>query len=131
MILLNDMFRTTNPYDELISRSPSLSPTWRRRESEAGTTELTPLPSPSSFPPLLPLSPLHCSPAVKATDEKLTSEDWGLNLELCDKVTEDKEAGSVRISSTPYRSLHPIWPLVGSAQLSFRLDRDLVNPLFR
>lgn len=30
---------------------------------------------------------------VKATDENLASEDWALNIEVCDKVTGDGSTG--------------------------------------
>ena len=30
---------------------------------------------------------------VKATDENLASEDWALNIDVCDKVTGDGQAG--------------------------------------
>jgi len=30
---------------------------------------------------------------VKATDENLASEDWALNIEVCDKVTGDGSNG--------------------------------------
>lgn len=30
---------------------------------------------------------------IKATDENLTSEDWELNLDVCDRVTTEGEAG--------------------------------------
>lgn len=32
----------------------------------------------------------------KATDENLTAENWQLNLDVCDKVSSDGEAGCVR-----------------------------------
>lgn len=96
MIIPEDMFRTTNPYDELISKCPQLY--LREKGRRRVELELTPLPfgrsPPSSSSLLLPHSSFALGVlTVKATDEKLTSEDWGLNLELCDKVTEDKEAG--------------------------------------
>jgi hypothetical protein len=39
---------------------------------------------------------------VKATDENLASEDWALNIEVCDKVTGDGSSGSVDSSSVIY-----------------------------
>ena len=32
----------------------------------------------------------------KATDENLASEDWGLNIEVCDKVGSDGATGYVK-----------------------------------
>lgn len=46
------MFRTQNPYDELVT---------------------------------------------KASDESLTTEDWALNIELCDKVSDEGETGYVPV----------------------------------
>lgn len=34
----------------------------------------------------------------KATDENLASEDWGLNIEVCDKVGSDGATGYVKAS---------------------------------
>lgn len=43
------------------------------------------------------LDPLALKPKltslVKATDENLASEDWALNIEVCDKVTGDGANG--------------------------------------
>jgi signal transducing adaptor molecule len=38
---------------------------------------------------------------VKATDETLTSENWEINLNLCDKVQDEGEQGSVLGSHHP------------------------------
>ena len=35
----------------------------------------------------------------KATDENLASEDWGLNIEVCDKVSGDGATGYVSLNS--------------------------------
>lgn len=43
---------------------------------------------------LFPDSPLiHPQRTVKATDETLTSENWELILNLCDKVQDEGETG--------------------------------------
>lgn len=36
---------------------------------------------------------LSSPPTAKATDENLTSEDWGAIIELCDRVTGDQQNG--------------------------------------
>lgn len=56
-----------NPYDEIIGTSA-----WKPGTNTA-TEELTSI--------------------VKATDENLASEDWALNIEVCDKVTGDGQNG--------------------------------------
>jgi hypothetical protein len=56
-----------NPYDEIIGTS-ALEP-----GKITATEELTSI--------------------VKATDENLASEDWALNIEVCDKVTGDGQNG--------------------------------------
>jgi hypothetical protein len=40
-----------------------------------------------------PLKEGRADKIVKATDENLASEDWALNIEVCDKVTGDGSNG--------------------------------------
>ena len=70
-----NMFSTAkaNPYDEIVGESLLICP--------VGI-------------PGLPVS------AAKTTDENLTSENWELILNLCDKVTDEREQGCVRQSSS-------------------------------
>ncbi len=64
------MFRGTqaNPYDDIVGKSI-----------------ITLFPTVSLF--------IHFQRAAKATDETLTSENWEIILNLCDKVQEEGEAG--------------------------------------
>lgn len=68
----------SNPYDEIIGRSP---PPCRLAHVRS--------------PP-----PFQADMAVKATDENLASEDWGLNIEVCDKVGSDGAAGYVELEQS-------------------------------
>jgi hypothetical protein len=43
--------------------------------------------------PFLPTLLIHLRRTVKATDETLTSENWELILNLCDKVQDEGEQG--------------------------------------
>jgi hypothetical protein len=65
-----EMFRggTPNPYDEIVGKHAKVH--------------------------IRPLS-ANMYPTAKTTDENLTGENWELILNLCDKVQEEKEAGSV------------------------------------
>ncbi len=67
------MFRggQPNPYDEIVGKQrPSISPTPRETRQQS------------------------LNPSVaKTTDENLTSENWELILNLCDKVQEEGEQG--------------------------------------
>jgi len=54
-----------NPYDEIISQSQLLCS----------------------------MNIVQADRIVKATDENLASEDWALNIEVCDKVTGDGSNG--------------------------------------
>lgn len=42
---------------------------------------------------VLSLVKVQADKTVKATDENLASEDWALNIEVCDKVTGDGSNG--------------------------------------
>ena len=72
------MFKGTpaNPYDDVVGKSHKCHILSSRR-----------LPNPHPF--LLE--------KVKATDETLTSENWEIILNLCDKVQDEGEQGSVSL----------------------------------
>lgn len=74
---------STNPYDEIVgeclyhSRGSAVCLKLGRVEWARATSRKDPSsPSPG-----------------KATDENLASEDWGLNIEVCDKVGSDGPTG--------------------------------------
>jgi signal transducing adaptor molecule len=48
--------------------------------------------SPPTSAPSYPIT-FADRPAAKATDENLASEDWDVNLQICDKVSEDGTDG--------------------------------------
>ena len=45
-------------------------------------------------------------PTAKATDENLTSEDWGAIMEVCDKVTTDPNGAKESVQSMIKRLAH-------------------------
>lgn len=47
-----------------------------------------------------------CLPAAKATDENLTSEDWGAIIEVCDKVSGDQNGSKEAVQSMIKRLAH-------------------------
>lgn len=44
--------------------------------------------------------------AAKATDENLTSEDWGSIIEVCDKVSGDQDGAKEAVQSMIKRLAH-------------------------
>lgn len=44
------------------------------------------------------------TPAAKATDENLASEDWDTNLQICDKVGDEGQNGCVELQFAPEHS---------------------------
>jgi signal transducing adaptor molecule len=46
------------------------------------------------------------SSIVKATDENLTSEDWGAIIEVCDKVSNDSNGPKEAVQSIIRRLAH-------------------------
>lgn len=45
------------------------------------------------------------TPAAKATDENLASEDWDTNLQICDKVGDEGQNGCVQLRSAELADL--------------------------
>lgn len=80
-----------SPYDEVVSESDG--PT---SSCSCGFTapKAPPAPAQSERTRLIPC-------LVKATDENLASEDWALNMDVCDRVSGDGQTGYVLPAASP------------------------------
>lgn len=128
------MFRAaaTGPYDEVVGR------------------KTPPFEGAAACIPSFILVPPHANPgpppAAKATDENLTSEDWGAIIEVCDKVSSDASGSKEVVQSLIRRLAHrnanvQLYTLeVGALAAtrsplppfsSLRTGRDLTHPPLR
>ena len=94
------MFRAAaaGPYDEAISTSSSSS------SSSSAASRATPCARGQSLRACILLT--RNSHADKATDENLTSEDWGKIMEVCDRVQTDPNGSKEAVQSMIKRLAH-------------------------